>query len=392
MDRTWRLLSAACLACSVFASAARSQDSNSLQTVYDRGLAERARGDTAAAVIDLERAHAMAPNNANVAYDLAYAYRIENRNEEACRLFELGYRLEPRSEILEDWGHALEAAHRLTEAAEKYRAAIAAESKKPEATPEQRKAMERRIWGLRRDVGEAERTAYAEATVVLRSPNVKGADGLSPETGLAGSAEGVEVGLRLPHAPMVDLYARQYSAFEGDTMKLSRVSDQGALGVRWRPFPGQLFSLAAERMIKIGDNARNAWLFVAADGWSRGTEIDPFRSQWSFTSLYGEAAYIPGDHRYSEFYATALQGWSFKLDPATTLTPHVGLWATRADNAGEVRYLVEAGPGLMLTHLLEVSPDKISDAQISLSAQYRMPISDNTAQKNALVVQLNLHL
>lgn len=63
-----------------------------------------------------------------------------------------------------------------------------------------------------------------------------------------------------------------------------------------------------------------------------------------------------------------------------------------ADNAGDVRYLVEAGPGLMLTHLLDVSPDRITDAQISLSAQYRMPVSDNTAQKNALVVLLNLHL
>jgi hypothetical protein len=81
-----------------------------------------------------------------------------------------------------------------------------------------------------------------------------------------------------------------------------------------------------------------------------------------------------------------------KYDIGAVPTPHVGLWATRADNAGDVRYLVEAGPGLMLTHLLDVSPDRITDAQISLSAQYRMPVSDNTAQKNALVVLLNLHL
>lgn len=360
---------------------------------YDRAMILKKLGRNAESLKELEKAHALDANNAVIDFDLAYAYRDAGRNDEAAALFAAGNKLDPSNyEIIEDWAYALKDAGRRKEAEAKFRQAIRNRALYPQKTEAERDALERRMWNLRREVGMLEKYWYASGYFAYRSPNTGLFSPLAQESGLAGSMAGVEAGWRPLGTTTLEVYGRTYFSFQDDALRYDDKSLQFGVGVRWRPFEEVDFSLAAERMIKAGDNARDDWLLQAAYYWGDGVEFDPVAASWNYTTVYGELDYIPGNRHFVSLYGQGIEGWRFRLAPYWALTPHVVLAGTRTDDNGTVLHLVEAGPGVMLTRLLCADEESIPDSQVSLSLQYRFVLEDNIDARNATVVMLEWSL
>lgn len=70
---------------------------------------------------------------------------------------------------------------------------------------------------------------------------------------------------------------------------------QGGVGFRWQPISDSAFRLTAERLIAIGEDARNDWLLRLAWGMTTGSEAPAGRAVWPSGQAYVEAGRFFGD-------------------------------------------------------------------------------------------------
>ena len=311
------------------------------------GWLERA-GDFDAALAAYEAARRGDPDNAMIALSTAYAYRRAGRNAEAAAIFAaLAERPGAEATLREEQGYALAADGRRREAAQAFRFAIDAHEPADlgRTDPE-------RLFRLQREVETLERSAYARAFIAYRDDAPADTLGRA-EQGSFGSLAGVEAGWR-PEALYragrgATLYARASQNFEDGTLQFADDALQLGVGVRWKPFESQDFSLAGERLVAGGDLARDAWLLRASWGWTQGGDWNPTADRWVYTSLYGDLAWIPDEPAFTSAYASARHGLRFRTGEGWALTPYLTAAGQISDDSLATRERLEAGVGLMLS-------------------------------------------
>ena len=189
------------------------------------------------------------------------------------------------------------------------------------------------------------------------------ASGLSGVTAgpvLGGGQSGAQIAYRLnPLAKMpTSLIAR---ATVGDD---SPDTAQAALGISWQLLPG--LSLAAERLVPVGANARSAWNFRAAGGASTANFGEYGRSVE--LTAYAEAGMV-GLHRRDLYAAaTARMGRRSSVGRNGTLVAGVAAWGS-VQRSDLTATRLEVGPSLQLRLAVPLA--------VSLSADYRLRIAGN---------------
>ncbi|MBC7521437.1 MAG: hypothetical protein H7268_10155, partial [Sandarakinorhabdus sp.] len=148
-------------------------------------------------------------------------------------------------------------------------------------------------------------------------------------------------------------------------------SSQAAFGVRWQPVAG--VSLTAERLVRIGEFARNDWNLRAAAGadGKRG------RIEWN---AYGEAGILGAGDVYAGGQARAAMP-VFRLQK-TRLLGGIGAWGSVQNSAGYALGRFDVGPTLVMRAPL-------GRTTIDLSADWRFRLAGGALPGSGPAVTLS---
>lgn len=310
---------------------------------------------------------------------LGYARLAAGDAARALDAFEQARRLAPGDALLlRQLGYLYKSAGRQREASEAFRASILAELAGGDVDPQRLDLLRRE----RRDI--ARRDSGASLTMLWRrdrrndSPLVLGNPVLSRSQGL------LEAHRRLPvRSGAPEAFARLIWQVDGADPTPAEDSLQAGIGLSARPFEGINLVLAAERLIAIGDAARDDWL--ARLSWSQGSGVG--LSSRLFWSLYGDAALIDPGRPDLQLGAEGRLGWQGNLGGAT-LAPHLMVFALFQDDASGTPGIVEAGPSLLLRLPFGGSLTRAPGHAISLRLSYRKKLAGDAAAANGATLTL----
>lgn len=346
---------------------------------FDKGLWLERAGDNAGALIAFEAARQRDPENADIALANAYAYRRAGRHEEAAVLFaDAAWRESTIPAWREEEGYARAAAGQRSAAATAFRDAIDRHHAASTATSDPV-----RLYRLRREVETLERSFYATGYLTYRDDAVLGGFTL-PEQGTFESQIGMEAGWRpeeLYRAGRgVTLYGRAFQSLEPGSLQFTDETLQFGLGARWKPFAAHDFSLAAERLIAGGDLARDAWLLRASYGWTQGGDWNPVADRWTYTSLYGDLAWIPDSPEFRSAYASVRHGVRLRTGEGWAVTPYLTAVGQISDDSLMTRERLEAGAGIMVSRWFGEDRYRAYRHRVDFELEYRAGTGDTSDQ------------
>ncbi len=199
-----------------------------------------------------------------------------------------------------------------------------------------------------------------------------------------GSQSGAEVRWRLntDAARPLQIAAASYVGMS-DHLSFDDQTLQGVIGLRYKPFANINAVVGADRLIKIGPQARNAFAlrFMADTGANYDGPID--RMRWLHWHAGVDSALIGIRSRDLFAGADARVGMGFRLNEQLSVTPYVGANAI-LQRAGKSQSLVEIGPGIWLR-------GKINDqSRVDFRLAYRFNIAGNAPSRDGLVAQVAL--
>lgn len=347
----------------------------------------RQTGDSAKADANLAQAEAALAAEPSAAADVAYAALAAGDDAGAARYFQTAEDAGAlSSQGYADYGYVLKRQGRLDASADRFRSAIDAHG---ESTDAAEPGGVDRLWRLRREVSYTERRWYANAFLTFRDNSVDLID--VPEGGQSDSFAGWEVGWIAPQIGgmkhrAVTLFTRGFTGFEGDTLDTREGSLQLGAGVRFRPLRDHNLVFTLERLFSVGDDARDAWLFVTGYSLSEGLDIDPIATSWESWNLYADVAYIPDSPRYVAANAEGWYGRSYKLTEQVIAIPHVVAAARFADDKFDTDRVIEAGPGIGLRVWFNEDTYTGPRSYLDLKAQYRHAVvNDDDRDDGAFV-------
>lgn len=151
-------------------------------------------------------------------------------------------------------------------------------------------------------------------------------------------------------------------------------SAQAALGLRWQPARG--VTLSAERLIAIGENARNDWTLRAA----AGAALRRGRAEWSG---YGEAGVLGN----GDVYAGA-------QTRATVDIARAGPVAIAAGPAAWASVQTGDAPGAATIHRADIGPTVVARAPlgrltVEVAADWRFRVAGNAAPDSGPALKLS---
>ncbi len=158
--------------------------------------------------------------------------------------------------------------------------------------------------------------------------------------------------------------------YDGDTT-------QAGVGIRFIPFAKHDLVLDVERLIKIGDNARDAWLITSAYSWEYNGEMHGEDMSWNFTAFDGEVAYIPNEPEIATAFAELLQGRMFAIADSFAIYPHALVSFQFNDEEDNSDTLVEIGPGVGFRYWFNRNPKGHMPTTMDVRLQYRFSLADN---------------
>lgn len=337
--------------------------------------AQRAAGDTAGAERAYRDALSLDPENETALLGLAYLLYGQRRFAESIEPFEKARGThsdapEVRADIAYNHlalGQKQEGLRELERAIDGYRA---------EAVAQADPATERKLFDLRREHMYRQGRFAGDAALTIQ-PGI----GADPSFADAQRVSGSQFGAELFWAPPVpgwndenrfQLSARLFTTLDSDTLAPEWETTQLAVGARYRPLAGQNLVLSFERLIGLGDEARDAWLPRVMWSWQDGGYIQPFEPSWNFTSLYADLAYVWDSPSSWQALGEARQGRSFRLDDRTALTPYiVGVARSSWGSGQEDERAVEVGPGISLARWVNEGAYDAPSSRIHLDLEYR---------------------
>lgn len=346
---------------------------------FEKGLWLEQAGDSPGALAAFEAARASNPDSRDITLATAYAYRRAGRHADAAILFaDMAGREQLNLTVREEEGYARSAAGQRSAAAGAFRDAIDRhhEAGTPAGDP-------MRLYRLRREVETLERNFYATGYLTWRDDAALGGFTL-PEQGSFESQVGLEAGWRpesLYRAGRgLTLYGRAFQSLDPGSLSFTDETLQFGLGARWKPFASHDFNLAAERLIAGGDLARDAWLLRASYGWTQGGDWNPVADRWTYTSLYGDLAWIPDDPEFRSAYASVRHGMRFRTGEGWAVTPYLTAVGQISDDSLITRERLEAGAGVMVSRWFGEDRYRAYRHRVDFELEYRAGTGDTPDQ------------
>lgn len=309
-------------------------------------------GDYAVAAREFEAALAAKPDLPLVWAQLGYAYRKTHRNDEAAHAFR----------------RALQ--HGITD----------------------------HRYGYRREVQTLENRIDATAYVIYRDSALSTAFLSLTGPSVNQSQAGVELAWTPPRigfrdGALLQVYGRTAWGHDGDGFNVREETFQGGVGVRYRPLRSHNLLFAVERLIAMGDDARDNWMVRSSYSWDKGFDLRPDDKRWTYATLYLDAALIdPSDPdvlltaegRYGMSWIVGGSG----LGATWTATPHMVAAVFRQRDDFHTTTLLEAGPGLGVKLYFADAPDSAHAGALDLLLQYRFKVAGDSLGGSSAVATL----
>jgi tetratricopeptide (TPR) repeat protein len=192
------------------------------------------------------------------------------------------------------------------------------------AYEEDRAAMKReygaldKTWGLQGYFGKS------DFNNDINTP-VQTIDGALPsQAGISGSWRPPEIGFR--DQKTLDVFGRVLANFEDESSwTLDDRSFQGGIGVVYKPLTAHNLNVSFERLIAIGDDAEDNWLWRNLYSWERGEKPQKDKDYWWYSKIYGEVSYFLEEQKRWIYYLDGRLGLSLPLARGVVLTLPQGL-------------------------------------------------------------------
>jgi len=316
-----------------------------------------------------------------LAADLGFALNRLSRWEEAAAAFSLALAVHDDPLLRRARAYALKAAGQTTAAADAFRAAMIHDP----AMPAEREEL------LRREVRDMSRRLIGQTYVQLRAEPAFDAVTVT-DPPVVGSQGGAELAVRLVDRLGLEIRptARLLWAFDAFTFAAVDDSLQAGIGVQIKPFRRRNLILSAERLIAIGDFARNDWLLRASWSEGLGYEGAPGRRIWPFFSVYLDAAVIAPVMPDLIVAADVRAGLGWRVHERVTLRPILAASALMQEGFGDVLELIEAGPGMRLILTPPGTRLRASSVAIEIEARWRQKIAGDAGNRSGFTLTLAL--
>lgn len=345
---------------------------------YEMGLLCRKLGQLQKTNDYLRSAYEMEPGNMEYALSLGYAYASTENYPEATALFEKVAEQHPDyTKVYEELGYLYmkagdneRAAMRFKQALDRYPAADFTVSGENERWGRDAERIRGEIGKLTKNVSGVAYWSYRSGTArnTVLIPGGQASGGLTGQVGLEVSARPPVIGFRDDR--MFEVFGRVFGNQKNDSAIYQESSTQAGIGVRAKPLQSENIWISAEKLLKIGDDAVDDWLFRLL--YSRGSGSTPLygTSQQNYSLLYGEADYYVRSDT-TAAHLEARTGGAFSVWSNALLIPHLvvdGSWQTPF-TAGST-YL-EGGAGLLLRYFFNGTRYENYRNTLDLSATYK---------------------
>jgi len=351
--------------------------------LYQQGLRQQKAGDLDGARASLAAALRDAPDSTVIRASLGYVLSEAGDLKGAREVFEETVRRDPSAVMLYDELGYLNL--RLGDEAQAdswFHKAIDAHRQETLTDPEEMAARDQRVYRLRSEVAQIENDVDGTLYSVFRRGSGNGAPNPIGRS-LSQSQGGAEAAYRLPipglgHGRMVEAFGRVLWGYKPDSLRIRSNSYQGGVGLRAKPFARQNLVLSFERLVSLGNAARDDWLARVGYSWSLGTGFDPFRTSWPYLTIYGDAAlafptgpdlFLTGEIR---------AGGSWRIGDRFSVTPHLVIVGSRQEDGPVTTRLIEAGPGIALKYYFDDSTYRAFGANAEVLLQYRAKLAGNS--------------
>jgi bacteriophage N4 adsorption protein A len=328
------------------------------------------------AIQEYEYAVGREPGNLVYEESLAYAYRSRRRYGDAARVFETIIKQHPdRSALYPDLAYSYLHEGENARAAYWFERAIDVQPQPTSYADQQQKR--RDAFGMQEEISSLTTRysltlyqSYRGNDVGMSSSSLFSGGGVIPsQGGVEISFQPGQIGFR--DDKIFQVFARTLWSNEPQSLTIDENSVQVGVGVRYKPFRSQNILVSAERLIAVGSNAINSWLFRASYGWGTGYELRPGQHLWNNTQVYGDVGLFTRNGGTGAYYAEARQGLTLNLHDRILVTPHIVLDGRNQtpDRLG-VSYL-EGGAGVAIKYLFNASRYETHRANLEFLIEYK---------------------
>ncbi|GAB4146772.1 MAG: hypothetical protein Tsb0016_17370 [Sphingomonadales bacterium] len=301
----------------------------------------------------------------------------------AAALFETSLAQQPgQAMILQQLGYLYRAQRRPTAAADAFKQALLLGGLEPNAQA----ALRRELASLSPDRFDLS-GYWVHRGQALSSPelNVLGASLAQSQGGIAAAWKVQRDG----HGAA--LFGRLLWASTPGGLGIDDDTAQAGIGLRLRPLAPLNLVASIERLIAVGDQARDDWM--ARLSYSDGEGYAPALTEpsWWHWHVYGDLALIDPARPdlLAAFEGRLGRGFQAPGLDGLMLTPFVGANASIVEGFG-VTSLVEAGPGLWLRHWFNDGRFAAARSALDLKLEYRFQLAGDSSGGSGLMVTLSV--
>ncbi|MCH8684495.1 hypothetical protein [Pedomonas mirosovicensis] len=309
-------------------------------------------------------------SNASDAATAAYAALAAGETERAVILFRQALDAAPNGQLAADLAYAALRLGRRREAAAAFHTALRLGAPTPAA---------QRQW--QQDAARLNRKFSAQGYAFFRKD--RGGPSFAPVgvAALGQSQSALAVHYRpepLAERPLV-LQARLLTAHDQRNGMPQRRTTQATAGLGWVVLPAIGGTLAAERWIGLGREARDAFAVRLYGGYGEGYgPARPGAPVWPHWSLFGEAAMVGARRRDLFAGGEARAGYGLALGEDARATLTAALWGM-VQHDDRTRHRLEAGPSVGVESRLGPIP-------LHLRLDYRLPLSATPESGHSLAL------
>ena len=324
--------------------------------------------------------------------DLGFCLQRLGLDQEAIVAWDKALALDPNlPNLQENAAYALKRLSRNTEAVDRFKAVIDQAAQMPMDIPADVQRRAEMVYRLRKETSKMEErfslTGYLGYFTARNQPQpgTGGQSGYFSPTSNTMEATFTPPVLGFRDERIFQFIGRLNWQNQSDSLEFDSKSWQGALGVRYKPLKSYNIQVGFERLIKIGESGENNWLARLMGSWANGFDLDPFRDNWNYTTLFGEAdRYLDKPSRFL-FASEVRQGWSFKFASSWVLTPFVvgdaHVWSPDDSKSS----FVEGGAGISLKHYFNQTEYSAPRSYLEVIAQYKAgALYHRSADKSSL--------
>jgi tetratricopeptide (TPR) repeat protein len=351
---------------------------------YAMGILARKSGQRQKALDYFHAAYEMEPHQQEYALSLGYAYRADERYNDAIGIFEKVVAQKPDSpKLQEELGYLNVAIGNNEKAIQWFKKALDCFPRIPEGAAEERKQAEVDAYRIRSEITKLSQIFRAALFVSYRAgdaPSSLQANGEQIGGGLNGQI-GVEASYRPPviglhNDRILELFGRVFGYLNPNSLKYNEGSTQAGIGLRYKFLQRENLWISGERLIGIGTYATDDWLLRLLYSRGKGFEPLPLVSNQDYYLIYGE---VDGYLRSETIAASAevRKGRAFTLLTDYLLTPYLvadGRWQSPVTVGGNY---FEGGAGISLKYFFNNSRYENYRSVVDFSINYKHGVSFN---------------